>query len=467
MVSFHFSSFLTLVTLYSASNSGTSFGFETSGLAKIYRRASNRGNNRRPISALFASLQDEQKQTINHDTDILQTDEQENHHRHCQHQGQQKSPYITIQRQQTEPENHQQQHHRHIDPQHHQEKQSPLITSLHQKKEDTHHPQLSTHRSAHLASPLVQAQVQTHEESSPPHDRQEFKGEKSHVLSIEEISPIFQFANKKGNLKVVNLFGLYNLFIIVITIPFWLLAMEVLQRLGDSIDGFDDDRSKFDYSGKMWCRTYLRLVDSYPEIAGDVSRLKDKTEGGYGGACLFVANHASFLDIAVLCTVLDPVFKFIAKDSLAKFPGVGKQLVGGEHILIDRNDKRSQLRSFKQAISYLQNGIPIMAFPEGARSPDGRLMAFKPGLFSMAVKANVPIVPLSIANTHAVMPSVGLLSVQSGKGKLRVYVHDPIEVDGKSEEEISNEVRKALLSELPRDQQPLEEVVVSKAVDEL
>lgn len=51
----------------------------------------------------------------------------------------------------------------------------------------------------------------------------------------------------------------------------------------------------------------------------------------------------------------------------------------GEHILIDRNDKRSQLRSFKQAINYLKDGVPIMAFPEGARSPDGRLMAFKPG----------------------------------------------------------------------------------------
>lgn len=94
------------------------------------------------------------------------------------------------------------------------------------------------------------------------------------------------------------------------------------------MEGFDENRAKFDYSGKIWCRTYLRLVDSYPEIAGDVSRLKDKESGGYVGACLFVANHASFLDIAVLCTVLDPVFKFIAKDSLVKFPGVGKQLVG-------------------------------------------------------------------------------------------------------------------------------------------
>ena len=98
-----------------------------------------------------------------------------------------------------------------------------------------------------------------------------------------------------------------------------------------------------------------------------------------------------------------------------------------------------------------------MAFPEGARSPDGRLMPFKGGIFSMAVKAKVPIVPLSISNTHAVMPSEGFLPVQSGQGKLRVYVHDPISVEGKSEEEISNEVREALLSRLPPDQHPLVE----------
>jgi len=128
----------------------------------------------------------------------------------------------------------------------------------------------------------------------------------------------------------------------------------------------------------------------------------------------------------------------------------------GEHVLIDRIDKRSQLRTFKQAITYLKNGIPIMAFPEGARSPDGRLMPFKGGIFSMAVKAKVPIVPLCLSNTHAVFPRLGFLPVQSGRDKLRVYVHDPIDVEGKSEEEIALEVRRALLRELPLDQHPLE-----------
>ena len=74
----------------------------------------------------------------------------------------------------------------------------------------------------------------------------------------------------------------------------------------------------------------------------------------------------------------------------------------------------------------------------------------------MATKAKVPIVPLSIANAYAVMPAEGFVPIQTGKGKLRVYVHEPIEVDGKSEEQISEEVKKALLSELPIDQHPLE-----------
>jgi 1-acyl-sn-glycerol-3-phosphate acyltransferase len=84
-------------------------------------------------------------------------------------------------------------------------------------------------------------------------------------------------------------------------------------------------------------------------------------------------------------------------------------------------------------------------------------MDFKGGMFSLAIKSGVPIVPLSLSNTHAVYPSVGFLPVQDGKDKLRVYVHDPIDVNGKSESEISAEVRAALLSELPLDQHPLVE----------
>ena len=146
----------------------------------------------------------------------------------------------------------------------------------------------------------------------------------SYILSIAEMKPMLKW-EKDGKEKILNAVGMYHLAIIALTMPFWMAAMDTLHLLGDAIEGFDENRAKFDYAGKVWCRSYLKLTNCYPEVAGDVSRLK---VGNGNGACLFVANHASFLDIAVLCCVLDPVFKFIAKDSLKDFPGVGRQLVG-------------------------------------------------------------------------------------------------------------------------------------------
>ena len=95
-----------------------------------------------------------------------------------------------------------------------------------------------------------------------------------------------------------------------------------------------------------------------------------------------------------------------------------------------------------------------MAFPEGQRSPEGRLIDFKGGLFSMAVKTGVPIVPISISHASAIMPGNALFPVQSGRGKLHVHVHSPIESTGRTDAELSELVRQAFLSELPMDHLP-------------
>lgn len=134
--------------------------------------------------------------------------------------------------------------------------------------------------------------------------------------------------------------------------------MSIMHYLGDTIDGFDEHRAKFDYTGKIWCRIYLSLTNSYPILEGDVDRLKVGPHGAMSdGACLFVANHASFLDIAVLCTVLDPVFKFIAKDSLRKFPGVGTQLVGVSCFIAASVDANVPLIAYRFVTSCLFNAL--------------------------------------------------------------------------------------------------------------
>jgi 1-acyl-sn-glycerol-3-phosphate acyltransferase len=136
-------------------------------------------------------------------------------------------------------------------------------------------------------------------------------------------------------------------------------------------------------------------------------------------------------------------------------------LIQGKHILIDRENRRSQLMSFKQALEWIDKGVPIMAFPEGRRSDDGRLLDFKGGPFAIAMKTGVPIVPITLSHTHAVMPSNALFPVQRGAGKLHIHVHSPISVEGKTDSDLADEVKEIFMSTLPKCQHP---VVVEEAL---
>jgi 1-acyl-sn-glycerol-3-phosphate acyltransferase len=272
---------------------------------------------------------------------------------------------------------------------------------------------------------------------------------RSFIMSKEDVKPIIS-VGKGDKEKVINAFGLWCMFVSLVTGIPWLLAMKLVHRMEN-----DKNRELFDSTGKIWAKTWLTLTNSYPTITGNLERMQK--DNGLG-PCLYVANHASWLDIPVLCTVLDPVFKFIAKGELSKVPCIGTQLSGGEHILIDREDRKSQLKTFKETIAWLKKGVPIMAFPEGQRSHDGHLMDFKGGLFLAAVKTNVPIVPITLHHTHAVMPSNSLFPVQSGAGKLHVHIHEAIDTEGKTENELAELVRACFLKTLPLEQHPLETI---------
>ena len=121
-----------------------------------------------------------------------------------------------------------------------------------------------------------------------------------------------------------------------------------------------------------------------------------------GSPVVFAANHASWFDIPLIAQCIPSTFKFVASESLKKLPLIGQQLLGGKHVLIDRRSRKSQLRSFKESCAWLNDGVSIMAFPEGTRSRDGRLAKkFKGGVFAMATKTGVPIVPISLVGTFS------------------------------------------------------------------
>lgn len=172
---------------------------------------------------------------------------------------------------------------------------------------------------------------------------------------------------------------------------------------------------------------------------------------------LAVANHNSWMDIPFLgYTIGWRNYKIISKQELGKVPILGKAIRVAGNIMVDRKDKRSGLKALKKGIYYLKNGVHLCTFPEGTRSRTGRLQKFKNGAFKMAHKAEAPVVALSIVNAHKAHPVWGMFPIRSARSICKIIVHEPIESKGKTEDELVEEVRAAMLEGLPDDQQPLQ-----------
>jgi Acyltransferase len=159
------------------------------------------------------------------------------------------------------------------------------------------------------------------------------KAPASYMLTVQECRPLITIGKQDGKQKIINAYGLWCAVVSLVTAPFWFAAMFLLNNVAYKIPkldkDWDPDRAIYDKTGKLWCKSWLTMIDSYPTCSGDVERLKESGGASPGkGPCLYVANHASWLDIPVICTVLDPVFKFIAKGELVTIPCIGQQLTG-------------------------------------------------------------------------------------------------------------------------------------------
>jgi len=139
---------------------------------------------------------------------------------------------------------------------------------------------------------------------------------------------------------------------------------------------------------------------------------------------LFIANHQSNFDIPVLVQAL-PQFqlRWIAKKELLWIPFFGWALWAAKHITVDRADSLDALKSLKLAKQRITAGISVVVFPEGTRSPDGKLLPFKRGGFLLALKTKTPIVPVTINGTGKLLAR-GEWRVRSGA--IRVTIGAPI-----------------------------------------
>jgi 1-acyl-sn-glycerol-3-phosphate acyltransferase len=142
-----------------------------------------------------------------------------------------------------------------------------------------------------------------------------------------------------------------------------------------------------------------------------------------GTTYVFVSNHQSIYDTPVIFSSLPYQLRIIAKESLAKFPVLGWHLKRGRHLFVDRRrpDRSGILKRWRALVS---EGLSLLIYAEGTRSPDGQVARFKAGSFLLAIEAGLPVVPIAVIGTRGVMP----------KGRLRtepadvtLVVHDPIQ----------------------------------------
>lgn len=141
------------------------------------------------------------------------------------------------------------------------------------------------------------------------------------------------------------------------------------------------------------------------------------------GAAVIVANHASLIDILVLFALYRP-FKWVSKAQNFKLPFIGWNMTLNDYVPLVRGKKSSILKMMAECRKHLARGMPVLIFPEGTRTRDGRLQEFKDGAFLLASEMGCPVVPVAVHGTRDSLPKHG--AVLRNRMDALVEVLDPI-----------------------------------------
>jgi 1-acyl-sn-glycerol-3-phosphate acyltransferase len=169
---------------------------------------------------------------------------------------------------------------------------------------------------------------------------------------------------------------------------------------------------------------------------------------------LFAANHTSNADAPAIVGAIPRRLAIFGRKTLFDIPIVGLAFRLAKFVPVDRGNRDAALASVKLAVEYIKTGSSFLVYPEGTRSPDGRLHRFKKGSFVMAIEAGVPIVPVACYGAHRIMKKNSLVVYP---GQVTVRFAKPVEVTGYTidkRDALAQKVHDAIAAELPDDQKP-------------
>jgi len=195
--------------------------------------------------------------------------------------------------------------------------------------------------------------------------------------------------------------------------------------------------------GRLWAWLIMKTNRVKVQIQG-LEKIEEKR------SYVFISNHSSNLDPLAVAWKLSNPLRFIGKQSLEKIPLFGWAARRAKVIFIDRSDSPKSIARINQAIKELKDGISAYFFAEGTRNVGGKLQAFKKGGVVLALKAKLPIVPITILGGHKLFPKRAL---RIKPGVMNVIVDEPIDTTPFTEEDretVLEKVRSIIFQNLQR-----------------
>ena len=200
------------------------------------------------------------------------------------------------------------------------------------------------------------------------------------------------------------------------------------------------------FGSRVFAVTWGRLIAFIVPI---IVRVEGKRNANRELSYVVVCNHQSLTDIPVVYGWLELDLKWVIKQELRKFPGLGIGCEKAGHIFVDRKDSKSARRAIEGALGRLGNGIGILFYVEGTRSLDGRLLPFKKSAFKTAIEQQLPVLPITLIGTRDILPAKTL---KVFPGCARMVIHPAIETKGMNLSqtlELLNTTKKMITSALP------------------
>src|SRR6202046_4263099 len=148
---------------------------------------------------------------------------------------------------------------------------------------------------------------------------------------------------------------------------------------------------------RLWARLSLFASGGRLTVLGSENLLAHPV-------AVYASNHTSYMDTPVVFAALPFQFRILAKKELWSLPFIGWYLPPPGQMPINTETPRSTLSSLGKAAAALRAGMNLFVFPEGSRTPDGTLQTFLSGAAFLAIRAQVPLVPIALSGVYDLLP---------------------------------------------------------------